>query len=138
MGLGNFFLHHVYEPLRMSSALVLVLWGAFFLIGDEKKKRLHVNIPFHDTFMMEQSFQSYPLRDPITYLRLADNLLPLTTVMVQEGTLLCRRSLRSRLHEQIKPPLILVLDPYEVTPDKFAQIKHALFAQVNAALGARC
>ena len=30
--------------------------------------------------------------------------------------------LRSRLHEQIKPPLIAqILDPYEVSQDKFAQ-----------------
>ena len=42
--------------------------------------------------------------------------------------------LRPRLHEQIKPPLIAqILDPYEVTPDEFAQIRHVLFAHVNAA-----
>ena len=35
----------------------------------------------------------------------------------------------------MKPPLIAqILDPYEVTPDEFAQIKHVLFAHVNAAL----
>ena len=51
---------------------------------------------------------------------------------------------RPRLHKQIKPPLIAqILDPYEVTPDEFAQIKHVLFAHVNAALetsvyGFRC
>ena len=44
--------------------------------------------------------------------------------------------LRPRLHEQTKPPLIAqILDPYEVTPDEFAQIKHILFAHVNAAQG---
>ena len=42
---------------------------------------------------------------------------------------------RPRLHDQIKPPLIAqILDPYEVTPDEFAQIKYVLFAPVNAAL----
>ena len=42
--------------------------------------------------------------------------------------------LRPRLHEQIKPPLIdQILDLYEVTPGKFAQIKVVLFAHVNAA-----
>ena len=42
--------------------------------------------------------------------------------------------IRLRLHEQIKPPLIgQILDLYEVIPDKFAQIKHVLFAHVNAA-----
>ena len=41
---------------------------------------------------------------------------------------------RPRLHEQIKPPLIAqILDPYEVTPDEFAQIKYVLFARENAA-----
>ena len=45
------------------------------------------------------------------------------------------RTFRLRLHEQIKPPLIAqILHPYEVTPDEFAQIKHFLFAHVNAAL----
>ena len=45
-------------------------------------------------------------------------------------------SFRPRLHEQIKPPLIaLILDPYEVTLDEYAQIKLVLFAHVNAALG---
>ena len=43
-------------------------------------------------------------------------------------------SVRLRLHEQIKPPLIAeILDPYEVTPDEFAQISYVLFAHVNAA-----
>ena len=42
---------------------------------------------------------------------------------------------RQRLHEQIKPPLIAqILDPYEVTPDKFAQINVTLFAHVDKAL----
>ena len=42
--------------------------------------------------------------------------------------------LRLRLHEQIKPPLIAqILDLYEVTPDKFAQIKVTLFAHVDKA-----
>ena len=42
--------------------------------------------------------------------------------------------LRPRLHEQIKPPLIAqILDPYEVTPGEFGQIKVVLFAHVNAA-----
>ena len=42
--------------------------------------------------------------------------------------------IRPRLHEQIKPPLIAqILDPYEVTPDEFAQIKYVLFAHVDAA-----
>ena len=41
---------------------------------------------------------------------------------------------RPRLHEQIKPSLIAqILYPYEVTPDKFAQIKYVLFAHVNMA-----
>ena len=66
--------------------------------------------------------------------------------------------IRPRLHEQIKPPVIAqildpyeltpdefaqinvvlfaqILDPYEVTPDAFAQIKYVLFASVNEALG---
>ena len=44
------------------------------------------------------------------------------------------QSSRPRLHEQIKPPLIAqIMDPYEVTPDEFAQIKLVLFADVNAA-----
>ena len=42
--------------------------------------------------------------------------------------------LRPSLHEQIKHPLFVqILDQYEVTPDEFAQIKHVLFAHVNAA-----
>ena len=42
--------------------------------------------------------------------------------------------LRPRLHEQIKPPLLAqIINPYEVTTDKFAQINHVLFAHVNAA-----
>ena len=42
---------------------------------------------------------------------------------------------RPRLHEQIKPPLIAqILDPYELTPDEFAQIKVVLLAHVNAVL----
>ena len=42
--------------------------------------------------------------------------------------------IRPRLHEQIKPPLFAqILNTYEVTPDKFAQIKYVLFAHVNAA-----
>ena len=51
--------------------------------------------------------------------------------------LLLVQTFRLRLHEQIKPRLIAqILDPYEVTPDKFAQIlKHVLFAHVNAASG---
>ena len=40
--------------------------------------------------------------------------------------------LKPRLHEQIKPPL-KILDPYEVTPDEFAQIKYVSFAHVNVA-----
>ena len=41
--------------------------------------------------------------------------------------------IRPRLHEQVKPPLIAqILDPYEATPDEFEQIKHILFALVNA------
>ena len=28
--------------------------------------------------------------------------------------------------------LVQILDPYEVTPDKFAQLQAALFARVNA------
>ena len=44
-------------------------------------------------------------------------------------------SVRLRLHEQIKPSLIAqILDPYEVTPGEFAQIKYVLFAHVDAAL----
>ena len=38
----------------------------------------------------------------------------------------CLNSLTNgpRLHKQIKPPIIAqILDPYEVTPDEFAQIK---------------
>ena len=36
-------------------------------------------------------------------------------------------SLRLRLHEQIKPPLIAqILDPYEVTAEEFEQIKYVL------------
>ena len=47
-----------------------------------------------------------------------------------------KSAFRPRLHEQIKPPLIAkILDPYEVTPDKFAQVTVVLFAHVNAALG---
>ena len=43
-------------------------------------------------------------------------------------------TVRPHLHEQIKPPLIAqILDPYEVTLDKFAQIKYVLFAHVYAA-----
>ena len=35
---------------------------------------------------------------------------------------------------QIKPPLVAqILDPYEVTPDEFAQIKYVLFAHANKA-----
>ena len=42
---------------------------------------------------------------------------------------------RPRLYEQIKPPLIAqILDPFEVTPDEFAQIMYVLFAHVNTAL----
>ena len=45
-----------------------------------------------------------------------------------------KKSLRPRLHKQIKPPLFAqVLNPYEVTPNEFAQIKYVLFARVNAA-----
>ena len=45
------------------------------------------------------------------------------------------RLLRPHLQEQIKPPLIAqILDPYEVTPDEYAQIKYVLFAHVNVAL----
>ena len=44
------------------------------------------------------------------------------------------RDLRPRLHEQIKSPFIAqILDPYDVTPDEFEQIKYGLFANVNAA-----
>ena len=44
-------------------------------------------------------------------------------------------SFKPRLHEQIKPPLIAqIIDPYEVTPDEFAQIKLVLFDHVNEAL----
>ena len=44
-------------------------------------------------------------------------------------------ALRPRLHEQIKLSLFAqILDPYEITPDEFAQIKLVLFALVNAAL----
>ena len=43
--------------------------------------------------------------------------------------------LRPRLHEQIKRSLFAqILDPYEVAPDKFAQINVVLFAHVNATL----
>ena len=46
------------------------------------------------------------------------------------------QSLRPRLHEQIKPPLIAqILDPYEVTLNEFAQIEVVFFAHVNATLG---
>ena len=44
-------------------------------------------------------------------------------------------SFRPRLHEQIKPSLIVQnLEPHEVTPEEFVQIKVVLFAHVNAAL----
>ena len=49
------------------------------------------------------------------------------------------QSVRPRLHEQIQPSLVAqILDPYEVTPDKFEQIKYVLFAHVNKALAKKC
>ena len=46
------------------------------------------------------------------------------------------QSVRPRLHEQIQPSLVAqILDPYEVTPDKFEQIMYVLFAHVNKAYG---
>ena len=55
---------------------------------------------------------------------------------IKRGRLFAVRSqtrLRPCLHEQIKPSLVAqILDPYEVTPDEFAQIKRVVFAHVNA------
>ena len=40
------------------------------------------------------------------------------------------------MSKYVQPPLIAqILDVYEVTPDKFAQIKVTLFAHVDKALG---
>ena len=46
-------------------------------------------------------------------------------------------SLKPSLHEQIQYPTIFaqIMNPYEVTPDEFAQIKVVSFAHVNKAYG---
>ena len=45
-------------------------------------------------------------------------------------------SIKPRTHEAFKSMLFAqILDPYEATPDEFAQIKVVLFAHVNIALG---